>query len=474
MVKRLMFQVCKIALRLKLTVKELVKMMLFNPTRRYLWRQSLSATLLMTLIIGASVLPVVVNDAGAQEADAGEQKTRRTPALRVKVYDQLARAQVLADDGKTADAIDALDNVKGKTGSMNAYELAMMYNFYGFIYYNVERFDDAISAFETVVQQQPIPESFEMSTLFSLAQLHMMRGNFDQTVAFLQRWESLNAQVNPGADIPGKNYVLKAQAMYQQKSYQKAADFIDKAVELEEARDKVPDENWYVLQRAVYYELKQPQKVKNVLLKLVKHFDEPKYWVQLGGMYGELGQEQQQLAILQSAYQKGFIQSGSDLFNLAQLYYYHRMPYKGARLMEKGFNDGVLDKNLKNLKFLSQCWLRAKEGDEAVPVLQAAAKLSDDGEMDARLGQIFLNMEKWQQAIGASTIALQKGGLRNQGTTHLVMGMAYFNEGEYNQALTELAMAEQYKSSKGMAQQWSKFVETEISQTSKLTASLSR
>lgn len=449
-------------------------MSLFKQTRIYLWRQIVSVALLMTLIIAIGVLPGVVNDAIAVQADSGEQKTRRTPALRVKVYDQLARAQALADEGKTAEAIDALHNVKDKAASMNAYELAMMYNFYGFIYYNVERFDDAITAFETVVQQQPIPESFELSTLFSLAQLHMMRGNFEQTVAFLQRWESLNAQVNPGADIPGKNYLLKAQAMYQQKSYQKAADFIDKALEHEEAQNKVADENWYVLQRAIYYELKQPQKVKDVLLKLVKYFDEPKYWLQLGGMYGELGQEQQQLAIMQSAYQKGFVQSGGDIFNLAQLYYYHQMPYKGARLIEKGFADGSLDKNLKNLKFLSQCWLLAKEGDQAVPVLQAAANMADNGELNAQLGQIFLNMEKWDQAIRASKVALQKGGLRNQGTTHLVMGMAYFNVGEYNLALNELAEAENYKSSKGMAQQWSKFVESELSQTRKLTASLSR
>ena len=30
----------------------------------------------------------------------------------------------------------------------------MMYNFYGFIYYNAERVDEAIAAFEQVVEQQ--------------------------------------------------------------------------------------------------------------------------------------------------------------------------------------------------------------------------------------------------------------------------------------------------------------------------------
>ncbi|MGY0625891.1 MAG: tetratricopeptide repeat protein [Paraglaciecola chathamensis] len=432
----------------------------------------LGLTLCAVVGLGLNVTPLTMKSAQAQEAS--KRETRRTPALRVKVYDQLSRSQSLADEGKTDEALEALENVKSKASSMNSYELAMMYNFYGFIYYNVERFDEAITAFETVVEQQPIPESFELSTLFSLAQLHMMRGNFDKTVAFLERWETLNAAVNPNSEIPAKNYVLKAQAMYQQKSYDKSAAYIEKAIELVEAEDDIPDENWYVLQRAVYYELKQSEKVKDVLLKLVKHFDEPKYWVQLGGMYGELGEEKKQLAILETAYQQGYIESGSDMFNLAQLYYYHQMPFKGARLIEQGFESGALDKNLKNLKFLSQCWVLAKENEEAVPIMKAAADLSDDGELDAQLGQIYLNMEKWQQAITASEAALEKGGLRNEGTVHLVKGMAFFNVGQYNDALNELAEAEKFKSSKGMAQQWSKFVETEKNSAEKLTVSLSQ
>ncbi len=422
--------------------------------------------------LGINVTPMAMKNAHAQEDS--QRETRRTPALRVKVYDQLSRAQKLADEGKTDEALEALENVKGKASSMNSYELAMMYNFYGFIYYNVERFDEAIASFETVVEQQPIPESFELSTLFSLAQLHMMRGNFDKTVVFLERWETLNASVNSNSEIPAKNYVLKAQAMYQQKSYDKAASYIEKAIEIVEAQDDIPDENWYVLQRAVYYELKQSEKVKDVLLKLVRHFDKPKYWVQLAGMYGELGEEQKQLAILETAYQQGYIESGSDMFNLAQLYYYHQMPFKGARLIEKGFESGALDKNLKNLKFLSQCWVLAKENEEAVPIMKAAADLSDDGELDAQLGQIYLNMEKWQQAISASEAALEKGGLRNEGTVHLVKGMAFFNVGQYNEALNELAEAEKFNSSKGMAQQWSKFVETEKASADRLTVSLSQ
>ncbi|WP_434532990.1 tetratricopeptide repeat protein [Alteromonas arenosi] len=392
----------------------------------------------------------------AQDVAASEKKTRKTPALRSRVYDQLARAQAIADEGDNAGAIEVLREVEEKSSSMNSYELAMLYNFFGFIYYNAEDYDNAIASFEKVVEQQPIPETFEQTTLFSLAQLHLMRGNYAKSIEALERWESLN--VGP---VPPRNLVIKAQAYYQNKQYAEAEEYITAAIEGHEAEGMIPDEGWLILQRAVFYELKQPEKVKDVLIKMVKLFDEPKYWIQLAGMYGELEREVEQYALMEAAYQQGYVTSASDTFNLAQLYYFHEAPYKCARLMEQALDSGVLERNLRNLKFLSTCWQQAKENDKAVPVMQAAAELSDNGDLDAQLGQIFLNLERWDDAIAATQTALEKGELSNQGTAHLILGMAYYNKRRYVDALNELAKAEEHNNSRAMAQQWRRFVEGE-------------
>ena len=426
-------------------------------------------SLAVAIVTGLSMAPVLTGElqVQAQEKKASERKTRKTPALRSKVYDQLARAQALADNGNVPEAIEALDSVKDRSSSMNSYELAMMYNFYGFIYYNEEDFDKAIESFEMVVQQQPIPESFEQTTLFSLAQLHMMRGNYTQTLEFLEKWEALQ-----GGPIPAKNLVLKAQAMYQNKDYQAASGYINQAIETQENSPEgyQVEENWYVLQRAIYYELKQPEKVTEVLEKMVRLFNKPQYWIQLAGMQGELGHEKKQLAMMETAYQQGFISSGSDMFNLAQLYYYHQVPYKGARLMELAMENGTLEKNLRNLKFLAQCWSLAKENEKAVPVMVAAADMSEDGELDAQLAQTYLNMEEYAKAVESSQKALEKGELRNQGVTHLVLGMALFNQEKYVEALNQLAEAEKFNSSRRMAQQWKRFVTSEKQSKEQLQA----
>ncbi|WP_394223589.1 tetratricopeptide repeat protein [Alteromonas gracilis] len=421
-----------------------------------------------SMFIASQAVAQEAEQQDGQEIKASEKKTRRVPTLRGKVYEQLARAQTAADEaGDVEEAISILKEVEDKSHSMNAYEKAMMYNFFGFIYYNNEDYEKALESFAKVVEQQPIPEKFEMTTLFSLAQLNLMQGNYDETITYLERWESLHT-----GSVPVKNKVIKAQAYYQNKQYEQASTWISEAIADHEAEGMIPDEGWLILQRAVFYELKQPQKVKDVLIKMVKLFDEPKYWIQLAGMYGELGEERKQLAIMETAYQRGFVNTSADVFNMAQLYYYHRVPYKGAKLMEQAMNDGVLEKNLRNLKFLGQSWSLAKEQDKAIPVMMQAAELSEDGELDAQLAQILLNEERFDDAIAAADRAVEKGELRNPGLVYLIKGMALYNKKQYALALNQLAEAEKHQKSRAMAQQWKQFVQGEKRQADAIAAEL--
>ncbi|MDC0602331.1 tetratricopeptide repeat protein [Aliiglaciecola sp.] len=424
---------------------------------------SIIAAMLMALTLSFSVGVLTATEASAQS------NKRDADAVRSRVYDQLARAQDIADKGNTQEALEVLDLVMSKKSSLNPHEMAMLHNFYGFIYYSVEDFDKTIESFKNVVAQQPIPIALEQSTLFSLAQLNMMRGNYDVTIDYLEKWEALQK-----GKLPVQNLVLKAQAMYQKKDYEAAAEYIDQAILQQENSEEgyKVDEAWFILQRAVYYELKNPQMVTKILEKMLKLFDRPEYWTQLAGMYGELGEEKKQLAMLEAAYQKDYITKASDIFILAQLYYYHQAPYKGARLMEQAMEDGVLDKNLRNLKFLAQTWTLAKENEKAVPVMRSAASLSEDGKLDAQLAQILLNLDRFDEAIESASSALEKGGLREQGTMHLVLGMSYFANKRYVEALNQLAEAEKHVNSRGMAQQWSKFVSSEKSTVEQQQAEL--
>ncbi|WP_395344836.1 hypothetical protein PN836_008755 [Ningiella sp. W23] len=106
---------------------------------------------------------------------------------------------------------------------------------------------------------------------------------------------------------------------------------------------------------------------------------------------------------------------------------------------------------------------RAKEDKKAVPVMQMAAELSDDGEIDAQLALLHFNLEEYEQAIASANTALEKGGLDNAGNTHMVLGLALYNTRQFALALDELAKAESFSGSRAAARQWTRYVEREKS-----------
>ncbi|HBZ49115.1 MAG TPA: hypothetical protein DEO43_02220, partial [Halieaceae bacterium] len=110
----------------------------------------------------------------AQEAKKEERETRRTPALRNKVYEKLSEAQAAAElkDWATARGVlDGMIEAEGKR-SLNSYELANVYNLYAFINYSNEDYPGALESYRNVIAQPDIPLAMEINTKFTIAQLY--------------------------------------------------------------------------------------------------------------------------------------------------------------------------------------------------------------------------------------------------------------------------------------------------------------
>ncbi len=95
----------------------------------------------------------------AQKKEKSTEKTRKTPALRNAVYEQLAKAQELSEDGDINEAVKVLNALRDSQGKrkLNSYELANMYNFYAFIYYQQEQYPKTIEAYKNVLKQPDLP-----------------------------------------------------------------------------------------------------------------------------------------------------------------------------------------------------------------------------------------------------------------------------------------------------------------------------
>jgi tetratricopeptide (TPR) repeat protein len=148
-----------------------------------------------------------------QEGQKKERETRRTPALRNKVYEKLAEAQAAAEAKDLATASSILDGMIASGGkkALNSYELANVYNLYAFIHYSRENYAKALNAYEQVVAQPDIPLAMEINTRFTIAQLYFVQEQWQKGIDALLQWFQMN-------DTPNANaYVLLAQGYYQLK-----------------------------------------------------------------------------------------------------------------------------------------------------------------------------------------------------------------------------------------------------------------
>jgi len=409
----------------------------------------------MKTLLKAMALTGVVAWSLAQPVLA--QQTERVPALREKVYSQLARAQTAADQQGNAAGIKVLKEIAARADSMNSYERAMLWNYFGFMYYDQGETARAINYFGKVVEQQPIPESLKKNTLFSLAQLALSDGQYQQALDYVDQWQAMASD----KELP-KSWVLQAQALYQNEDYQQALAAIDKAIEYTTNNNDVPKENWLVLARAIYYELNQTAGVAAMLEQLVVNYSKPEYWLQLAGVYGQLEQTKKQLAVLEAAHQQGFIKTAEQWRNLAQVYYLNELPFKAAKIIEQGLSKNILADNLSNRKFYAQSLMQAKEYQKAITAYQQAADLGDSGEMLAQAAQLAINNDKNEQALQLADDSLAAGELKNPGNMYLVKGMVYVNLQQFDQALNEFNTAAEFSGSRAAAQQWSRYAKSQL------------
>ncbi len=411
--------------------------------------QQLSTSLELDLISGGLAM-------AADKAPA--EKTRKTPALRNEVYEQLAEAQELSEGGNVDEAIKVLDKLRNSQGrrALNSYELANMYNFYAFAYYQREQYGKTIDAYIKVLQQPDIPVAMETATYYSLAQLYFVTENYEQAISYLKDWFSMAENPQPDA------YVLLAQAYYQTRQYDPALRNIEKAMALAQQNGKQPRENWFLLQRVLYYDKGDMKKVASVLEELLRRWPKKEYWTQASGIYGELKNEGRQLAALETAYVAGMLSREQELLNMAYLYLGADTPYRAAKVLESAIEKKQIAATARNYELLGSALRSSQELERAIPAMAKAAELSDSGELWARLANIYLDSDNFAGAADAARTALGKGQLRRPDSTRIVLGMALFNLNKLPEAREQFERAAKDQRSEKVASDWIKYLDNEV------------
>jgi len=400
-------------------------------------------------------LSVLLTSPVAAQDKKKERKTKTTVAMSQPVYEALMEIQEFVEAEDFANAQTAIKKLQSKK-KLSPYESAQIYNLSGYAYYLQENYKEAISSYNKVLAQPELPEALQQSTLKTLAQLEFTIEDYPKALETIKRLMAVVAE--PAADV----YMLLGQAHFQMQNYEEAKEPIITAINLYRDQGRVPRENWLLLLRVIYWELKDFPNMLIVLEELIEAYPKDTYVLTLAGVYSELGDTKKQLSLTEALYEKGYIDGKTHAVNLANLYLLHGSPYKAAKILEKEMATENVKSDVRNLRLLSQAWYSAREDRKAIPPLKQAAAKSDDGELYIRLAQSHLNLEEWSKAAAAAKKGLATGNLKRKDTANIMYGMALFNQKKLEQAKRAFAAASKDKRSRRAAQQWIKYADSEI------------
>ena len=420
-----------------------------------------------------------------KKARALQSKTAKKMA---KVYEALEEVD---DKGEPAPdmelVVEILTELRNDQDNLKSYDRSVVWNSWGYVYFTDGKYNEAIRAYERVINEPEVTLPIRNAALFTLAQLNLVQEKYDEGIELILQW------MDQVETVTAQSWSLLGQAYFQKEDFNKSMSSMKTAISLAEEEGYKPKENWYVIVAACIGELKKQIGEKESLLQqldiyeiLVNLYPKKLYFIQLGGAYGQLGREKDYMITMKAAHAKDFLNKESEYLALTQLLLLNQNPYWAAQVLVSGQNkiitytETVLDKNTgkevkvektgpvvkdseKNLKLLADSWRMAQEVDKAIPVLEKAAVLSKDGKAYVLLGNLYLGEDRMQEAVDAIKKGLKKGKIEKLSQVHLTLGQAYFELQKFEEAKKEFRIAarDKNKKVKTTANSWIKYTENE-------------
>jgi tetratricopeptide (TPR) repeat protein len=286
---------------------------------------------------------------------------------------------------------------------------------------------------------------------YAIAQSWIAEENWTQGAVALE--EYIRTTAMPGS----APYYLLAVAYYQQEKLDEALPHIKKAVEL----TNPPQESWLSLLLGILIQKENYREAIGVLEQMIAlNPDKKDNWMTLSNIYATLEDYDQALVIMQFADYNGFVTEDSEIRRFSDMMMVAEMPFQAAELMEAAGEKNQVEKDIKYYEGLANSWIAAREFRKALPVLGEAAKLSDNGQIFQRIGEVNIQLSEWNDAATALKSALDKGGLRDEAQAQLYLGTALYNQEKCSEAKPYFERARNSASARGTANSYIALIES--------------
>jgi len=405
-------------------------------------------------ISGLFLFSFLIGQTYAIEATAAykEKLKGRMPGLTSKaVQKRLIRASKMMAKNDRKGAIKILKGITQKK-NYRPFELAKAWQTMAYAYAQSEKYIEARHAFSKSIEMEALPYGPTLQSLFALAQLQVVAEDYNKAEKTLKTWFALSDRENPDA------YVFMATIHYNKNEKDKALTLVLKAIKM----SKRPKENWLVFAVSLLYSKEKYKEASEFLYKLVElNSGKKAYWIQLAGSLLSNDQGLFALSALKLAMMLDLLHEEGEIKNIVSLYLSNDLPFEASQLMKVALDKKQIKPNKKNFELYANCLIQAKEYDSALPVLEKAAKLSDNGKLYALQARLYLEKEKFKESIRYFNLAIKKGLKKEMmGKVLVEKAVSFIQLKDYKTALSVLNKASSYKSGKKLASNWRRYIQS--------------
>ena len=373
-------------------------------------------------------------------------------------YQYLKRIHNYMEMDRFEDAGRELESLANKYyKNERSYERALINQLYGQFYLIQGDFSSAIPWLEKAVKHGALNLPGEIQTRSNLAAAYFQAAQYKKVISTLLKTQELG--MKRGIDLSGGNFVMLGMAYYQINNLKNAYKYISKGNDVSSELN----EDWLQYEFGLAIKLEKFDAAIEVGQFLIfVNPDKNIYWKQLSGVYYGGNNEDESLAGLELAFEKGVMKKEIDYLNLTKYFLYKDLPTKAIKVLNHGFDNEIIKVNKKNLDLLADSYFLSKDREKGINALIKSLEIETDPKTSYRIARFAFESENWNMAIEYFNKAKSEKWNEVPGRIDLLKGIAYYEIDQFNNALKHLNFAIEFEESKGAAEGWIQYINQSI------------
>jgi len=369
-------------------------------------------------------------------------------------YQYLKRIHNYMEMDRFEDAGRELESLANKYyKNERSYERALINQLYGQFYLIQGDFASAIPWLEKAIKYGALNLPGEIQTRSNLAAAYFQAAEYNKVIDTLLKTQQLG--MKRGIDLSGGNFVMLGMAYYQINNLDNAYKYISKGNDVSAELN----EDWLQYEFGLAVKLEKFDAAIEVGQFLIfVNPDKNTYWKQLSGVYYGGNNENESLAGLELAFEKGVMKKEIDHLNLTKYFLYKDLPTKAIKVLNYGFDNKIIKVNKKNLDLLADSYFLAKDRRKGIDALIKSLEIESDSKTSYRIARFAFESEDWNMAIKYFDKAKSEKWNEVPGRIDLLKGIAYYEIDQLTNALKHLEYAIEFEESKGAAEGWIQYI----------------